>query len=232
MTDQSRPKVTVHYAQTLDGRIATRTGHSQWVSGPASLRLAHQLRAEHDAVMVGRGTVVADNPRLTVRLVPGRSPARVVVDSAVRIPPDAHVLTDAAAPTIIATTTRAPRDRIEGLRRQGIEVLLVGENGAGGVDLQDVMRRLPDLGIRSVLIEGGSELITAALRARLVDRLTVCIAPKLVGSGIDAVGDLQIHDMGSALTFRRSSFTTLDGDVIFDGEIEWARQERVVPASP
>src|SRR5207248_11623610 len=92
-----RPRVTMHYAQTLDGRIATRTGQSQWISGEASLRLAHELRAAHQAVMVGVGTILADNPRLPVRLVDGASPRRIVVASPLRAPLDAHVLTDGAA---------------------------------------------------------------------------------------------------------------------------------------
>ena len=95
----NRPRVTLHFAQTLDGRIATRTGCSQWISGPGSLRLAHELRADHDAVMVGAGTVCSDNPRLTVRLVEGHSPLRVIVDSTLRLPLTSNVLTDGQAPT-------------------------------------------------------------------------------------------------------------------------------------
>src|SRR5256714_625678 len=120
-----RPLVTVHYAQTLDGRIASRTGDSQWVSGEGSLRLAHELRAAHDAVLVGIGTVLADDPKLTVRLVPGHCPGRVVVDSQLRISPDANVLDTSAARTIVATTPVAFEERAGAIRVRGAEVLRV-----------------------------------------------------------------------------------------------------------
>jgi riboflavin-specific deaminase-like protein len=222
-TDADRPAVTIHYAQTLDGRIATRTGHSQWISGEASLRLAHELRASHQAVLVGVGTILADNPRLTVRLAAGRSPRRIVVDSTLRLPLDAHVLTDGAAETLLATTARAPEGRLRTVRRCGAEVLVVGQDRAGCVDLGDLLRRLARLGVSSVLLEGGRGLITSALRERLVDRLVVCIAPKVIGSGIEAVGDLDIRRLGEALTFARASFTALGQDVIFDGYLESCR---------
>jgi riboflavin-specific deaminase-like protein len=216
------PHVTLHYAQTLDGRIATHTGHAQWISCPDTLRFAHQLRADHQAVMVGVGTVCADNPRLTVRLVDGASPLRVVVDSGLRLPLEACVLTD-GGPTLVAATERAPEVRIEAVRRQGADVLIVHEDDWGRVDLADLLRRLGSRGLSSVLIEGGAALITSALRGRLVDRLTVCIAPKVIGSGIEAIGDLNIRSMGEALDFATSSFTSVGEDIIFDGQL--ARRE-------
>lgn len=212
-----RPRVAVHYAQTLDGRIATRNGESQWIGGEASLRLAHQLRAEHQAVMVGVGTVVADNPRLTVRLAAGRSPVRVVADSSLRLPLDSHLLLDRDAETLLATTARAPAQRIQAVRERGAEVLLVEQDSSGRVDVVDLLARLAELGIGSVLIEGGRGLITSALRARLVDRLVVCIAPKVVGAGIEAVGDLGIRHLSEALTFARFSINQLGEDMIYDG---------------
>ena len=211
------PRVTVHYAQSLDGRIATRTGHSRWISCDATLGFAHQLRADHEAVAVGVGTVSVDNPRLTVRLVPGRSPLRVVVDSTLRLPLDAHVLTDRTGATLIATTDRAAPDRVDAVRRTGAEVVVVAQNESGSVDLLDMLRLLGDRGVSSLLIEGGAALITSALQARIVDRLTVCIAPKVIGRGIEAVGDLGILTMDEALRFTESRFTAHGEDVIFDG---------------
>jgi 5-amino-6-(5-phosphoribosylamino)uracil reductase/diaminohydroxyphosphoribosylaminopyrimidine deaminase/5-amino-6-(5-phosphoribosylamino)uracil reductase len=214
-----RPRVTLHYAQTLDGRIATRTGQSQWISGEESLRLAHQLRAEHDAVLVGVGTVLADDPRLTVRLVSGSSPLRVIADSTLRLPLTARVLTDGAGPTLVATTDRAPAERQQAIQELGAEVVVTDSGDDGRVDLSALLFRLGRRNVRSVLIEGGAGLITAAFRARLVDRLVVCIAPRLVGAGVSAVGDLEIREMDRAIRFEHGRFMTLGGDLVFDGEM-------------
>jgi GTP cyclohydrolase II len=213
-----RPFVTVHYAQTIDGRIASRTGDSRWVSGEGSLRLAHELRAAHDAVLVGIGTVLADDPQLTVRLVPGKSPVRVVVDSTLRIPLHANVLDTSAARTIVATTPHASEERAKAIRARGADVLRVDADADGHVDLRDLLARLRNDGIRSVLIEGGRGMITTALSDQLVDRLTVCIAPKVIGEGIAAVGDLNIDRLSDAMTFERAGFTSFGGDVVFYGE--------------
>ena len=213
-----RPLVTVHYAQTIDGRIASRTGDARWVSGESSLRLAHELRAAHDAVLVGIGTVLADDPKLTVRLVPGAQPVRIVVDSALRIPLDSSVLRTEDARTIIATTPGASEERATAIRARGATVLRVSADADGRVDLHALLARLRMDGIRSLLMEGGRAVITAALRERLVDRLTVCIAPKVLGEGIAAIGDLHIDRLRDALTFERAGFIACGGDVVFYGE--------------
>lgn len=217
---RARPGVTIHYAQTLDGRIATRTGNSQWISGNATLHYAHALRASHQAIMVGVGTVLADNPRLTVRHVPGPSPRRIVLDSTLRIPLDANVLTDTAVPTVIATTARATQSRIEAARARGADVLVLEPDTAGRVDLRRLLEQLYLLGVRSVLIEGGAGVITSALQAQVVDRFTACIAPKVVGAGIEAVGELNILRLSDALTFTRSSFTPVGDDIVFEGWVD------------
>ena len=214
-----RPRLTVHYAQTLDGRIATSTGNSQWISGEQSLRLAHELRAAHDAVMVGVGTVIADNPRLTVRLVAGRQPLRIVVDSTLRVPLDSAVLTDGAAPTLFLTTSAAPRRRVSGVLKQGASVAILPADSEGRVDLRAALRELWRREVRTVLLEGGARMITTAIAERMVDQLTVCIAPKVLGAGIEAVGNLDILKLDDAVTFDSGAFRPLGQDIIFEGSL-------------
>ena len=130
--------MTVKFAQSLDGRIATSTGDSQWISGDSALRLAHKLRREHDAIMVGIGTVLADDPQLTVRLLKGRDPLRVIVDSRLRTPPHARVLADgAAAGTLIATAATIDRDRAREIQKLGVEILRLPAGPYGsGIDIE------------------------------------------------------------------------------------------------
>jgi diaminohydroxyphosphoribosylaminopyrimidine deaminase / 5-amino-6-(5-phosphoribosylamino)uracil reductase len=218
----ARPTVTVSYAQTLDGRLAAANGNSRWISAPESLRFAHQLRAEHDAVAVGAGTACKDDPRLTVRLVPGEDPLRVVVDSTLRTPLSAAVLADGAAKgTVLAVTERAPRRRCEEVLSLGATVLELPMDAAGRVDLRALLSELHALGVRSVMVEGGAALITSFLHDRLVDRLAVCIAPKILGRGIEAVGDLGIGDLTDSLTLADTSVTSYGVDLVLDSRVEY-----------
>ena len=217
-----RPFVTVSYAQTLDGRLATANGSSQWISGPESLRFAHELRAGHDAIMVGVGTVCRDNPRLTVRLVPGRDPLRIVADCTLRTPLTAAVLAEgAAAGTILAVTDRAPDERCTAARALGATILRLPSSSDDHVDLVALLSALHAYGVGSLMVEGGAALITALLRARLVDRLVVCIAPKVLGAGIEAVGDLGICDLAAALTLRDTRVTAYGADLVLDGRVAY-----------
>jgi diaminohydroxyphosphoribosylaminopyrimidine deaminase / 5-amino-6-(5-phosphoribosylamino)uracil reductase len=218
----SRPVVTLSYAQTLDGRLATSTGSSQWISSPESLRFSHELRVGHDAIMVGAGTVSKDDPRLTVRLVAGRDPLRVVVDSTLRTPLTAAVLTEEAAPgTIFAVTDRAPAAKRDKVRALGASVLSVPAESGGRVDLVALLAALHEWGIRSLLVEGGAEMITALLRARLVDRLVVCVAPKILGAGIEAVGELGIRKLARSLIMTDTSVIRYGVDLVLDGRVEY-----------
>ncbi|MBI2898088.1 MAG: bifunctional diaminohydroxyphosphoribosylaminopyrimidine deaminase/5-amino-6-(5-phosphoribosylamino)uracil reductase RibD [Deltaproteobacteria bacterium] len=175
------PLVTLKLAETLDGRIATRTGDARWITGPEARREAHRLRAAHDAILVGVGTVLADDPALTTRLVSGPSPVRVVVDSRLRTPLDAAVLRGGAT---IAYSS-APSTRVKRLEAAGMRLIRC-PGRSGRVDLRLALSKLALSGVLSVLVEGGGEIAGSMLDAGLVDRVVVFVSPRIVG-GADAV---------------------------------------------
>lgn len=217
------PFITVKLAQSLDGRIATSTGDSQWISSPSSLKLAHKLRREHDAIMVGIGTVLADDPRLTVRLVKGRDPLRIIIDSRLRLPADARMLMEGAPHhTLVATTEMADSKRASEIKRLGAEILLLPATAnKSQVDLRALLQEVGKRGMESVLVEGGSGIVTSLFAARLVDRLVVVIAPKIIGKGAEAIGDLGIARLRDAITFSEFKTRRLGPDIVFDGRIKW-----------
>jgi len=214
------PFVTGKYAQTLDGRIATKTGSSQWISSSDARKYAHRLRSISDCVVVGIGTVVSDNPRLNVRLVKGKEPIPVVVDSTLRVSPDAQVLNSRRqSKPIIVTTSKADGTRISSLEQAGAQILVVGQDADGRVDVTEMMERLGAMGMTSALVEGGSALITSLLRKKLVDKLVVFIAPKLLGEGLEAIGDLGILRVDDAIRLSYRKVRRLGDDLIFEAMI-------------
>ena len=214
------PLVTLKFAQTLDGRIATATGDSQWVSSEKFRRLAHKLRATNDAVVGGIDTILADDPQLTVRLVRGRNPARIILDSKLRIPLDAKVVSgQEAAPTIIATTSHADEKKLSSLRERGIEVLVTQEDEEGKVDLRELLGTLGKRGISSVLVEGGAGVITSLLRQKLADKMVVSVAPKIMGKGIEAVGELNIREVSQTLELSFKKIYRVGEDLVIEARV-------------
>jgi GTP cyclohydrolase II len=209
---RDRPYVAVKFAQTLDGRIATATGDAKWISGEGERRVSHALRAACDAVLVGVGTVVQDDPQLTVRMVDGASPARVVLDSTLRIPSTAKIL-EPEAPTRIVTTACAPKTRRDELRSRGAHVDVVDDD-AGRVDVRAALATLQGAGIETLLVEGGAEVITSMLAARVVDRIIVGIAPTIIGRGTEAVGALGTMTVANGIHLVDRVVHVLDDDVI------------------
>jgi diaminohydroxyphosphoribosylaminopyrimidine deaminase / 5-amino-6-(5-phosphoribosylamino)uracil reductase len=174
--------LTLKLAISLDGRIAARTGASKWITGPESRLRVQTLRATHDAVMVGVNTVITDNPRLTVRDVPGRSPVRVIVDSKLRIPPTAQVVQTATqVPTCVVTTQAAPKAQEDALQALGVRVIRVPPTAEGRCEPAVMLRELAAREVVNVMCEGGSELGGSLLASGLADELHVFVAPLLLG---------------------------------------------------
>ncbi len=220
-TATGMPFVTVKFAQTLDGRIATASGASRWISSPPSRRIAHRLRSRHDAILAGVGTVLADNPELTTYLVPGRNPTRVILDSKLRIPLDSRVLANQeAARTLVAATPAADKEKLAFLRIMGIEVLTVPPDDQGRVDISELLKMLAQRQISSVLVEGGGKIITSFLRLGLADRLVVFIAPKVLGKGTDSVNELNITDLNKALKLSINRIYRSDDDIIIEAKVK------------
>jgi diaminohydroxyphosphoribosylaminopyrimidine deaminase/5-amino-6-(5-phosphoribosylamino)uracil reductase len=208
------PFVTVKIASTLDGRVAAADGSSKWVTGLASRRDAHRMRAWSNGVVVGIGTVLADDPALTCRLrgYTGPQPLRVVVDSAARTPLAARVLDD-AAPTLIATTAKASEESVHSIRATGVEVVQLSAR-EGRVDLAALLQELGGRGITDVLVEGGPTLIGDLVERRLVDRYVFYIAPKLLGQvGLSAIAGLVAPNIADARELTITSVRRTGADV-------------------
>jgi len=215
---RGRPLVTLKLAVTLDGRIAARGGDARWITGPAARRLGRELRSVSDAVLVGAGTVRADDPRLTTRLRGGHDPIRVVVaGSALDLPRRAHVVARGGPPTIVIAPVGAAPGRVSRLRRAGVEVLLLPAR-AGRVSFRTIVRALGERGLTSVLIEGGGIVAAEALRAGVVDRVLLFVAPSLLGAeGIAGIGALGIGRAADAVRLTGTTVRRVGDDLLVEG---------------
>lgn len=211
---QQRPLGILKYAMTLDGKIATSTGHSQWITGPAARARVHQLRASCDAVVVGGNTVRQDNPRLTTHGHSDHNPRRVVMSVGLDLPPAANLWDTAAAPTLVFTSPQAPPDRVQHLKNRGVTV-----TGLDHLSPAAVTAELYQLGCSAVLWECGGTLAAAALKDSIIDKVWAFIAPKIIG-GYDApgpVGSLGIGQMSAALPLSQPSIQQVGEDWLIEG---------------
>jgi diaminohydroxyphosphoribosylaminopyrimidine deaminase/5-amino-6-(5-phosphoribosylamino)uracil reductase len=216
------PFVTLKIAQTLDGRIATSRGESKWITGADARKEGHRLRDIHDAIMVGINTVLKDDPSLTTRIPGGRDPVRVIVDSKLRTPAMARVLTQrSTAATYIACLMGAPKDRFHRLLDAGAEILIA--RGVGGrVDLPALMSMLTTFGVTSVLLEGGAEVNAAALKSGIVDKVVLFIAPTLM-TGKDSlcsVGGMSPQKLAQSVQLRDIILRQVGRDIMVEGYVQ------------
>lgn len=211
------PFITLKFAQTIDGKIATSTGHSRWISSEPSLKFAHRLRSIHDGIMVGAGTILTDDPELTVRRTRGKNPLRIVVDSTLRIQANARVLKNQEnAKTIVATTQRYDKEKFSQLTAARIETLVINSDTRNHVDLKKLLVELGKKEISSVLVEGGSKIITSFLKEKIADRIVIVMAPKIIGTGTPSVGNLGIKRIDDAIKLSSRKVFKKGNDIVID----------------
>jgi diaminohydroxyphosphoribosylaminopyrimidine deaminase/5-amino-6-(5-phosphoribosylamino)uracil reductase len=211
--DPARPFVVAQLGQSLDGRIATTTGESRYINGTGALDHLHALRAHVDAVVVGIGTVLADDPQLTVRRVPGRSPVRVILDPNGKLPDHARCFDEAGPLCLVVRSSDRPTP-------DGVESLLLPADGDGQIEPRDIVDALFVRGLRRLLIEGGADTISRFIDARCVDRLHVLVAPVIIGSGKPSLDLAPIGDLTKALRPPVGIYVLPSGDVLFDCDLK------------
>ena len=223
------PFVTLKTAMSLDGKIASYTGHSKWITNNASRNFVHKLRDCHDAILVGIGTVITDDPNLTTRLnetkpneYQGKSPVRIIVDSKARIPLTAKVLNDGCAKTIIAISTEADSTRVSALQEKGVEILVIKKNEKnGGIYLPELLKKLGELNYTSIFVEGGTTINSSFLKHDLVDKVYWFIAPKIIGgeNAKGPVGGIGVDTVDKALKLKDIEITQIHEDILVSANI-------------
>ena len=220
--EHKKPFVVLKAAMTLDGKIATATGQSKWITNETSRAYGYKLRDIYDGIMVGINTVIEDNPMLTARVDGGKNPIRIVVDSSLKIDINANVIQDKSAKTIIATTDKADKDKILKLQAQDMDVIVVDKDENDKVDIEKLLDILGQKNICSILVEGGATLSGSFVAKKLVDKVYFFIAPKIVG-GKEAktpVAGTGILNLQEALTLKDIQIEKLEEDILIIGRVD------------
>jgi riboflavin-specific deaminase-like protein len=217
------PRVTAHFAQTIDGRIALE-GAPASLSAQEGVVEAHRARAEHDAVLIGSRTLATDDPQLNVRAVAGRNPARVVLSSTFSVPPHARLLrTDGGRVIVVGVAGRVSNEARAALEARGAELICVEGMACGWVSLPHALRALAERGVSKLLVEGGARVLTSFFRERLVHRVQVEIAPRILGDpALPAMGSLGITSLPRAVTIANARLTTLGGNFLLRGDVAYS----------
>ena len=214
------PYISLKAAQTLDGRIADSKGASQWISSIQSRKLVHQLRSNYDAVLVGAGTVVKDDPSLTVRLTDGRNPRRIILDSSLNLKTDKKLFTRNNDHKTILVTSRSneSRRKVKKLESFGVQVLFASVDKSGNLNLKSVLKQLSKNNIASVLVEGGSRVFSSFLRSKLYDDIYLFISPKIAGQGVPVVEDIGVKSIKRTLNVKIRNFERIGEDLLLQLE--------------
>jgi diaminohydroxyphosphoribosylaminopyrimidine deaminase/5-amino-6-(5-phosphoribosylamino)uracil reductase len=218
---KKEPFVILKVAATLDGKLATRNSDSKWISGEASRRFVHKLRDQVDGVLVGIGTVLKDDPQLTARIKGGRNPYRIVLDSRLRIPEEAKVIGTSPSKAIIAATEFAPKDKIEKLGKRGVQVLIL-DSQEGKINLKACLSKLGEIGMMSLLVEGGSQINGSFLDEGLIDKLLLFLSPKLIGDhqALGIFGGRGVSSLDEAVALKGMKIRRVGEDILLEGYLE------------
>jgi diaminohydroxyphosphoribosylaminopyrimidine deaminase/5-amino-6-(5-phosphoribosylamino)uracil reductase len=212
------PFVMLKVAQTLDGRIATKLGDSKWITEKDSRRFVHSLRASVDAVLVGAGTVKRDDPKLTIHDARGKDPIRIILDSSERIPRSLRIIKgNKNGKTVTATTNRKPNGKL----KEKVEVWNLKKSRDGKVDLKCLLKKAGENQITSLLVEGGSEVLTSFFKEKLVDKIYYFLSPKILGKGLDSFGDLGIKEISDSIVLRDFELQRFRNDLLVTGYPVW-----------
>lgn len=220
--EHKKPFVVLKAAMTLDGKIATATGQSKWITNETSRAYGYKLRDIYDGIMVGINTVIEDNPMLTARVDGGKNPIRIVVDSSLKIDINANVVQDKSAKTIVATTDKADKDKILKLQAQNVDVIVVDKDENDKVDIEKLLNILGQQNICSILVEGGATLSGSFVAKKLVDKVYFFIAPKIIG-GKEAktpVAGTGILNLQEALALKDIQIEKLEEDILIIGRVD------------
>lgn len=220
--EHKKPFIVLKAAMTLDGKIATATGQSKWITNEISRAYGYKLRDIYDGIMVGINTVIEDNPMLTARVDGGKNPIRIVVDSSLRIDINANVVQDKSAKTIVATTDKADKDKILKLQAQDVDVIVVDKDENDKVDIEKLLDILGQQNICSILVEGGATLSGSFVAKKLVDKVYFFIAPKIIG-GKEAktpVAGTGILNLQEALSLKDIQIEKLKEDILIIGRVD------------
>lgn len=220
--EHKKPFIVLKAAMTLDGKIATATGQSKWITNETSRAYGYKLRDIYDGIMVGINTVIEDNPMLTARVDGGKNPIRIVVDSSLKIDINANVVQDKSAKTIVATTDKADKDKILKLQAQDVDVIVVDKDENDKVDIEKLLDILGQQNICSILVEGGATLSGSFVAKKLVDKVYFFIAPKIVG-GKEAktpVAGIGILNLQEALSLKDIQIEKLEEDILIIGRVD------------
>lgn len=214
------PYVAIKIAQTLDGKIARPNGNSRWITNQHSRVIVHRLRATYDAIIVGAGTIHADDPSLTVRNVRGRNPIRVIIDGNFSSKIGSKVFLDPTARTIVFISKRSARKQArkkERLERIGVTIIPLATNSTGNISIKSILAELGSMNIASVMVEGGAAVFTQFVREQLADKIYCFVGSKIYGQGLDAFSSLSTGKVGDEIRITDLSLMNVSGDILIEG---------------